>query len=82
MVTTVQKWGNSQGLRLPKELLGEAHISVGDEVNVVMREGAIIITPMRRTRGRYNLDDLLSDIPEDYVPEEVDWGRPVGKEEW
>lgn len=37
MVTTVQKWGNSQGLRLPKELLREAHISFGDEVNVVMR---------------------------------------------
>jgi len=34
MVTRVQKWGNSQGLRLSKQVLSELDISVGDEVRV------------------------------------------------
>ena len=42
MVTKVQKWGNSQGLRLSKDLLEEAWISVGEEV-VAARDGEIVI---------------------------------------
>ena len=34
MVTKIQKWGNSQGLRLAKQVLEDAHISVGDDVDV------------------------------------------------
>lgn len=33
MVTRVQKWGNSQGLRVSKEILEKAHIAVGDSVD-------------------------------------------------
>ena len=33
-------------------------------------------------RGRHSLHDLVSRIPDDYEPEEVDWGRPVGREVW
>ena len=33
MITKVQKWGNSQGLRLSKELLSDARIDVGDAVD-------------------------------------------------
>jgi len=43
MVTKVQKWGNSQGLRLPKQLLEDAHISVGDDVDVTTQDGVIVI---------------------------------------
>ncbi len=82
MVTKVQKWGNSQGLRLAKELLEEARISVGDEVHVSARDGVLVITPLRRVRGRINLEDLVARIPEDYDGSEVDWGKPVGNEAW
>ena len=34
MITTVQKWGNSQGLRLSKTLLADIAMSVGDAVDV------------------------------------------------
>jgi antitoxin component of MazEF toxin-antitoxin module len=30
----IQRWGNSQGLYLAKQVLEEAHISVGDEIDV------------------------------------------------
>ncbi len=82
MITRVQKWGNSQGLRLSKQLLSEVEINVGDTVEVVVRDGTIFIAPVRRVRGRCALRDLVRRIPKDYKTEEVDWGRPVGKEVW
>jgi antitoxin MazE len=82
MTTKVQKWGNSQGLRIARHVLEEAQISVGDDVNVTTRDGNIIISPVKRIRGKYDIRELLSHIPKDYKPEEVDWGKPVGKEVW
>ena len=43
MVAKVQKWGNSQGLRLAKHVLESASISIGDDVEVIVVEGQIII---------------------------------------
>ena len=82
MVTKIQKWGNSQGLRLAKQVLEDAHISVGDDVDVTVRDGLIVVTPARRVRGKRSLQDLLSRIPKNYRTEETDWGRPVGEEVW
>ena len=82
MVTKVQKWGNSQGLRISRQVLEGAHVSVGDEVDVAVRDGAIVVTPVRRVRGKYSLHQLVSRIPKGYKVEEVDWGKPVGKEAW
>ena len=82
MITKVQKWGNSQGLRLNKQLLEDANISVGDEVDVTVREGVIIITPVRRITGKPNLRELVSRIPKNYKATETDWGESAGKEVW
>ena len=82
MTTKVQKWGNSQGLRIARHVLEEAQISVGDDVNVTTRDGNIIISPVKRIRGKYDIRELLSSIPKDYKPGEVNWGKPVGKEVW
>lgn len=82
MSTRVQKWGNSQGIRLPQRVLEEANIAVGDEVDVTVQEGRIVVTPSQRIRGRYRLEDLVARMPEDYKPAEEDWGPPAGREAW
>ncbi len=81
MVTKVLKWGNSQGLRLAKQVLEEAGISVGDPVDVSTRDGVIVVAPVRRVRGKQSLHELVSRIPKNYRPKELDWGRPIGREE-
>lgn len=35
-----------------------------------------------RSRTRRDLKALLSEMPEEYTADELDWGPPVGKEEW
>ena len=82
MLSKVQKWGNSQGLRFTKTLLQEAQINVGDEVNVSVQEGRIIIEPVAKVRGKYDLKELVSKMPQEYHVEELDWGEPSGKEVW
>ena len=82
MVAKVQKWGNSQGLRLSKQLLDDAQISVGDEVEVAVHDGVIVVAPIRHPRGRHTLQELVRRIPKDYQAQELDWGRPAGKEVW
>ncbi|NKB80539.1 MAG: AbrB/MazE/SpoVT family DNA-binding domain-containing protein [Nitrospirales bacterium] len=82
MVTKVQKWGNSQGLRFPKALLEDAHVKVGDAVHVSVQGQKIIIEPLKKIRGKYDLRALVSKVPKGYQVEEVAWGTPLGKEEW
>ena len=81
-MTTIQKWGNSQGLRLAKAILQEAQLNVGDEVDISVKNGRIIIEPTTKVRGRYDLQELLSKMPKEYRVEELDWDGPVGKEVW
>jgi len=82
MVTKIQKWGNSQGLRLAKQVLKDAQISVGDDVDVTVRDGLIVVAAARRVRGQRSLKELVSRIPKNYKTDETDWGQPVGKEVW
>ncbi len=82
MVTRIQKWGNSQGLRLPVDVLERAALAVGDEVAVTAKDGVITIMPTRRIRGKRNLRELVRQIPKNYRAEETEWGEPIGREVW
>jgi antitoxin MazE len=82
MITKVQKWGNSQGVRLSKQLLAEADIELGDAVDITVREGRLVVTPARRVRGGHDLRAMVREIGEGYEPEELEWGPPAGREVW
>jgi antitoxin MazE len=82
MVTKIQKWGNSQCLRFPKEILKRIHISIGDEVDINVKLGEIVVKPTTRVREKYKLKDLVVGMPSKYTPIEENWGEPVGKEVW
>ena len=82
MITKIQKWGNSQGLRLSKTVLSHADIDVGDAVDVAVHKGTVIVTPVRRIRGGHDLRALVRRVTKGYKPGELDWGSPVGGEVW
>ena len=81
MTTTVQKWGNSSGVRIPKAVLDETFINLNDEVDVFAENNKIIISKTRK-RSRVPLAERLKDYKGDYKFEEADWGPPVGREIW
>ena len=82
MLTRVQRWGNSQGIRLPKKVLSQAEIAVGEEVDVKVENHRIVVEAPQRVRGRYRIEDLAARMPEGYSPSEEDWGEPIGREVW
>lgn len=80
MRTTIKKWGNSLAIRIPQELADEIGLEVGSEVELRVVNGELLIK--RRRRKRYDRDELLASVPDDFEPEEWDTGPPVGKEVW
>ena len=80
MVGKVQKWGNSQGVRLSKQVLSLAEIAVGDDVQIVV--GDRQITVKKTAHAKVDLAELVAQIPKGYQGAEADIGPPVGKEAW
>lgn len=79
MTTKLQKWGNSLGVRLPKEILKKVGFRDGKSVSVKTFGKSIIITSFKKEE---TLDDLLSKITPQNRHEETYWGPPVGNEVW
>ncbi len=73
----VQKWGNSLGVRVPKALAEQLGLHDGSEIEMVLRDGEIVISPVRRT---YALADLLAACKPENRPDPVEWGPDVGGE--
>lgn len=80
MIMKVQKWGNSQGLRLAKHVLQNAGISVGDDVEIIVGDNEIRIVKKEKTK--FDLQEMVSRMPKNYRGREETFGHPVGREEW
>ena len=80
MQTQIKNWGNSQGVRLPKQILEAANMEVDEVIDIEVKEGKIILQKTFRHKtleeraevfgGELNLDG------------EYDWGEPIGREVW
>lgn len=80
MIATVSKWGNSLAVRIPSGLVKEAGLELGTPVDVRFEDGELRIR--KRRRKRYDLDELLASVPDDYDEGEWDTGPAVGNEVW
>lgn len=85
----LEKWGNSQGIRLPKSILNEAHIKPNDTFIVKIDKNKNII--LEKKKKPQNLKELFDGFDykkywADWEKEhpgqskEVDWGDPQGRE--
>lgn len=81
MITTyVRKWGNSLAIRLPQSLLAQLNLQADGEVKISLEEGRLILSPVKKPG--YTLDELLAQITSESLHDEIDFGKPVGKEVW
>ncbi len=78
MKATVQKWGNSLGVRIPSIMAKDLMLENGSEVELIEESDKIIIQPKRRRR----LNDLLQAINESNIHEEIEFNGPYGSEAW
>lgn len=80
MQATIQKWGNSLALRLPKPFTSQINLSEHSPVEIILEENQIIIKPIRVPE--VNLDELLAAITPENLHAEISTGKVVGKEVW
>jgi antitoxin MazE len=73
----IARWGNSLGLRIPKNMAIEAGLRAGTRVEIAAEGDRIVITP---ARPRYKLADLLEGVTPEAMREAFDWGLDVGRE--
>ena len=79
MTTTIQKWGNSQGIRIPKNILDTVKWSENEKILIIIDNGNLI---MKKAKQRKTIKELFENYNEKYEPVEIDWGEPTGDEIW
>lgn len=80
MQAQVKEWGNSQGIRLSKEILKSAGIALNDVLDVTVSNGVItLVKPFHHK----TLEERAAEFGGKLMLDgEYDWGEPVGREVW
>jgi len=81
MIATISSWGNSQGLRFPKDIMKELHLSIGDKMKVLVENQKIVLEPIKQSRDKYDINDLINKMPKNYKTYE-EFANKIGSEEW
>ena len=77
MYASIQRWGNSNALRIPKAILETAKLAENERVEIVAKEGSITILPAKR---RYaSLEELFEGYEGTYDFEMIEFGQ-AGRE--
>lgn len=79
MKTKIQKWGNSLGVRLPKNITEQKALREGTGVFVVIRDNQIVIEPADEDSS---LDTLLASVSAENIHAESEWSEARGNEVW
>ena len=81
MSARIGKWGNSAAIRIPAATLEAAGLALGEEVELVARQGAL---ELRARRGVPSIEALFAEAESKYgtvtAPGVVPWGADVGAE--
>ena len=82
MQAQVLKWGNSLAVRIPKPIADDAHLQLGDPLEIaVAADGAV---EMHRVGEVPTLAQLVAQITPENRYEEISLGVEIGREavEW
>ncbi len=75
MRATIAKWGNSAALRLPKAVMEELRLQLGQQVDVTVEGNEARIIPVRKS-ARERLEELVAEA------DRIGWENQPGLEDW
>jgi antitoxin MazE len=82
MTATIRKWGNSAALRIPREILTQARLTEGSDVEIMFADERKEIT-IRAVKKRKTMREIFEGYTGGHLTtEELDWGEPQGDEVW
>jgi antitoxin MazE len=80
-IQTLKRWGNSLAVRIPASVAEEAAFTEGQEVDVQVKDGLVMVRPHSGIR-RFSRERYLQQLREGRLTphEEIDFGEPQGSE--
>ena len=78
MKGTVQRWGNSLAIRIPRAYARDLSVDDGSEVELRIDGPSLVVTPSTTP----SLEALLAAITDEKLHAEVDTGPGQGREAW
>lgn len=81
MKGTIQKWGESQAIRIPQIILKQSNLKSNDAVEITAESDIIIIRKAPQKKHK-TLEERLKGFEGEYPFKECDSGAPVGEEAW
>ena len=75
----LSKWGNSSGIRLPKEILNQEGFEVGDIINIEVVDKQLVL---KQANKKPSIHDLFKDYKGGSFTSELADVEPVGNELW
>lgn len=80
MEIRIQKWGNSDGIRIPSSILKSLNIKTNDVLNIEYEDNKIIISiPKKR---KVSLADKFKNYKGKNLAKDFSWDESVGREIW
>ena len=79
MKATIQKWGNSLAIRIPKNITKDSRVSEGSNIDIMVENGKIILSP---SPIEYSLKELLKNVTNENIHSEISTGDYIGGEIW
>lgn len=79
MLTSIQRWGNSLAIRIPKAFALQAELDEHTPVDLAIEGDSIVVRPARK---EWTLEELLKGITKSNIHGEMNWGDTVGRESW
>lgn len=80
MEVRIQKWGNSDGIRIPSSILKSLNIKTNDILNIEQEDDKIIISVPKKKK--ISLADKFKEYKGKNLAKEFSWDESVGKEIW
>ena len=80
LAATISKWGNGQGIRLPKTLMELLEWENNDKLEIIVEKGNKRIR--KAERKRKSIQELFANYKGEYKNQEINWGEPQGEEIW
>ncbi len=82
LTTSISKWGNGQGIRIPKNILEFLKWTESEKVEIITEDDGIKIKKITIPEKRKNIYELFENFDGTYKKENIDWGEPQGNEIW
>lgn len=80
MRSQVVRWGNALAVQIPESIVKALNLRADDAIAWTIEDEKAVLRPVS-TLPELTLGELLAQVVEQ--PEaEVDWGEPMGQEEW